>query len=513
MTKKNIEIVPRCIKVSLSIEKKEDYENLIYDFYKTQNCTLEDIKAAIDEEDDEKLRNLQLTEERLNSGKTLTCEYLASKYNVKLLCEKCKYLRTTPDIKPQRIRESLILNLAQQEKRILEVINPVKFTSIMDDTENVLLYKEFYNYLKDKKSIKDKKLLKALELTYQNNITAPAKMKELNSLLDFLIPEGINSISDLIETNETEEISNINAARNNRMNKSQGNTLITKTVTTKNENYENNNKEVNNEKSPGSNISGEKTKEETIEISSTNNEFSNILLSYPNVAIEFKDNTLFLYGEEKKKFIIPYNENTSKLIKKILESNKNSVITSSITIFNDFIKKGIRIRKIIPLDIIFKSFGVNKKIIYEELLKTFLEKEKSIDKNLLCFIKLSTNTDGPIEIEDAGVGFYKVKSAENDKVYDYYMEINVESIIKNIYNMMVTYKSLYFNVAKIMNDYNERKIKYNVIEISEKFCVSCPIAMKKDIMELIRLTFRDAVQALSPTDVSIINIIEYKREH
>lgn len=513
MVKKNkTEIVPKCIKTSLSIEKEEVYENLIYNFYKTQNCTLDDIKAAIDKEDDAKLKNLQLTEEKLNNGKPVTCEYLRSKYKANIICESCKYYRKVLDNKPQRIRESLILNLAQQEKRILDVIDPIKFTSIMDGTEDVLLYKEFYNYLKDKNSIKDKRMIEVLEITYQNHKSSPAKMKELKDLLDFIVPEGKSSISDLIETNEFEEITNIDAARNNRMNKSQGNMVITKTVTSsKTGNSEDNDKKILNDEKAG-NTSGEKAKIEIIEISSSNNEFSSTLLSYQNVAVDFKDNTVLLYGEENKNFRIPYNENTNKLITKILESNKNNIITSSIAIFNDFIKKGIRIKKIIPMDIIYKSFGRNIKTPFENLLKDFLAIEKDVDKNLLHFIKLSTNTDSPIETEDAGVGFYKVKTVEKDKVRDYYMEINVESIIKNIYNTMVTYKSLYFTVAKIMNDYNERKIKYNVLEISEKFCVSCPLEMKKDIMELIRLTFRDAVQVLSPTDISIINIVEYKRE-
>lgn len=462
------ELPPKCFIHILHNKSRADYsyaqyESIFFGFYKSQGYSISDIKQNCSGHGT-LLENLTLSEENLNRAQYTNCQVIKANYSVSpVYCIACHFneLKPNDDVEkletPTNIREELLLNLAQQNKEILDAIVPEKLVALgQNENKDVRIYKEFYNFLIDRNLVKDENILNTLNAIYENNKKYPANIKEIKEkhLTDYLKKESVANIKTLIIESER-------PAQQSIFDSKQAEETIATTEAT------NTIQEVNEIKGP-------------ITILSSDNEHAKKLLESKYISIKEQDTEYHIYGDSniEQLYIIPINEETISLITKIAKDNKIRVIAENINIRNRFLKlHKLHIEKYIPLDVICGSvFASMNNLEFKDFIKKYKKLEETLIKSIkpvLSYVTLSTKTSKEIEIKKTGAGFYHTKVTKEEKRDDEYIyEVDIESFIKNIDKSGVTYKEVYHQLAARIQKHNERKIPFEIVELSEKLKIS-----------------------------------------
>lgn len=505
---------PNCLSAIKADPKYKDvYEGLFLGFFKNNNNSIEEIQD-ICKDNNTLLENIELTETKLKNAQYVNCEIIKKNFPAAMFCWDCTYAFTKKidSTIPANVKEEILLNLAQQNKYILESINPDKLTALgQNENKDTYIYKEFYNFLNNENSIENEVLLKTLKRIHENNSKNPASLQEikLKKLTDYMKDESIKQVTETIDKKIKEERAAALMNYKKLFNKEGAKVIL---------------KDKNNaiEETETSSITSEEiTYKEPITLLSVKDISASVLFESFYVAIEVKGTELYAYGDKdtNQLFIIPKNDETLKIIERITTKNKPRIIAKDIYIHNEFLKLyNLQINKLIPLDIVCNSIHTD---ISNLELKDYIEKYKTISKgspfkSLLSYVTLTTKTKNEIQIARSGPGFYRLLSTEefiNEIILENkcVFEVDIESFIKKIENRKVTYKDVYYNIASAIDGYNERKVPIEVIATGEKFIISCSNNAKtiRRIRLLIIITLKQIVEKLSENDNAYISI--YKR--
>jgi len=475
-----------------TFEKEHLFEKTIVGFLKNQGFSIDDIKKAYRH----KIvfdKSFVLTDEIYNNIQTINCETIKNNHKtVKSLCGSCEYSSKLTDNEktktPINISEEILMNLAQQYPAVLNAIIPDKLVAIgQKENRETRIYKEFYNYLINKNSVTDKKVLNVVKAIYENNERnkkdidiRKIKEKQLtNYLKDENIPEIMKLIDKSIKENQLPK--QINLTNNNQY----------KTALLKN----------------------------PITILSSEGEYAKNLLKSKYMSLEVQDTGYHVFGDIDitQPYTILISNNTIDLITKIATNNRIRVISKNIDVRNHFIKHhNLQVVKTVPLDIICSAANISMDDLE---FKDYIEQYKKIEKRMgnslkpaLSYITLSTRTSKEIDIQRTGEGFYhtqiKEKKIRKDECI---FEVNIEKFIKNMRRGGITYKDIYHQIAIAINKQNERKVTFEIIELSEIFRISCKNdnTTRHRVHELLIHTFKQAKRNLSQHDSAYIRIKIY----
>lgn len=454
--------LPKCFNEIKRKSNRLEFERIIYGFYNAQNYSIHEIYNSLYLNGKEMLKGLNLNEKVLINSAIVTCTNLKNEYDFgDNLCVACDFNNQkikSKDCIPLSIRESMILNLAQQNNQVLQAIDPEKLISLAKiGGKYVKVYKEFYYYLKEENFKVDSEILEILKRIYFANEEMPANIKDINLLLDYIFESKIYKIKML------------------------------------NKNFR-----------------------QPIKIAQSRDiQQLNPLTTTNYIALDFRnDGRVMVYAENSSK-VYDLNLLNCELVEymnNILGNRGIKTIVKNIEMHNTLIQYKLTVRNLIPMDIIYSSLNLNNKnLSFESLINEFLKVEKNVDVKLLSFITFSLNTNQKIKVEDIKDGFFKIKAlAAADK--SNVIEFNTKLTIDGINNNSISYKEFYYNLAYFINKYannhnqkHSNKIKFNVIEISDKFIVSTNKDIEKYVLEIIILAYREVIRSLSPNELEKIS--------
>jgi hypothetical protein len=455
------------------IAAKEEnlYEKAYIGFLKTQGFSPKIIKqACLSESQFDKKFNL--TDNEIEKTPFINCETLKKTYNVSLLCSSCDYspelserekakesISITKIKTPPSIKEGILLNLAQQHPIILKAIAPKKLVSLgQNKNKDTHIYREFYNYLIDENSVKEESVLEVLKTIYNENEKVPMDIKEIKekNLTYYLKIECVSSVIKLINeltpsTTQAKQDQN-SSVRNDENTKPSNETQLEELIL-----------------------------KETITILSSDNEDSNNLLKSKYISIKVESPGYHVFGDSNlmQPYIIPISDSTMDLITKIVSDNKIRVISKDVDTRNHFIKKhNLQVIKSLPLKRIASAAGISiENLDFKDYIKQYKKIEKQLGKSLhplLSYITFSMKTSKEIEITPRGNGFYNTIVIDDTKEdNECIFEVNMEKFVENIRYARVNYKDVYQQIAIGINKQNQRKVPFEIVELSKKFRVKC----------------------------------------
>lgn len=456
--------LPNCFDDIKKATKEDEYERVVHGFYHTRNYTIQEINNVL------YLNNrklLSMSEDFLVESNIVTCSNLKKKYDFEsVLCQTCDFNKQKIKNKngiPMNIRESLILNLAQQNNQILQAIDPEKVISLAKIGErHVKIYREFYYYLKKENVTIDKNILIILKKIYFANKEIPANIKDVNLLLDFLFEDKIHKIKML-------------------------------------------NKNI---RKPLKVTQSTDIKQQLDSLS---------LAKY--IALDFKnEGRVMAYSENSTEVydLNLLNIDVVCFVNKILNNKGIKTIVRNIEIHNVLKQYKLTVRNLVPMDIVYSSLNINeKKLNFEDIINKFICLEDRIDIKLLSYVTFSLNTNHKIKVENVKDGFYNIKALKTDSKSTI-IEFDTKIVIDSINNKSISYKDFYYNIAYFINKYTSNhkysnKLKFNVLEISDKFILSTDKDTKKYVLNLVFLACYKVVHSFSDDELSPIRFsFEYK---
>ncbi|MGD9566820.1 MAG: hypothetical protein AB7V48_00610 [Sedimentibacter sp.] len=222
-----------------------------------------------------------------------------------------------------------------------------------------------------------------------------------------------------------------------------------------------------------------------------------------------------VYSEDSSRvysLCLLYNDEMIAFLNKLLNKKFAKVIVENIEVHNSLIDYGIKVRNLIPLNVINSSLNICKmNIKFENLISEFKNVESKVDSDLLSYISLSLKTDYKIKIEDLDSGFYKVKAIEqNDELST--IVVYTKSTLDSLQSINTSYKEFYYNLATtIRKDYNiykrckhEHKLKFNIVEISDKFIFTTKKENRQYVTNLIFFAFDKVAHSFSPNNEQVL---------
>lgn len=429
-----------------------DLEGVVYGLYSAHGYSFQDVKNTFVISGRKILSSLNLDEELLLNSSIITCDNIRQKYDIdKDLCAVCDFnserLKSKAGI-PMQVRESMILNLAQQNKQILQAINPEKLVSLSEICGMyVKIYKEFYCYLKKENVTEDKNILGILKRIFSINEEIPVKIKDVDMLLDYLYEDKIHKIRTL-------------------------------------------NKNI----------------QQPIKIVHPTDVRLQQLNTANYIALNFRTaGNVIIYSENSSTvYNLCLNDDIVGFLNNILINSAVKAIVKDIETINIIRQYKLRVRNLVPMNIVFNSLNLKKdKTDFENLVNEFINIEDKVDKKLLSFTTFLQNTDCEISIENANYDFYKVKALDrDDKLLT--IEFDIQYTLENVHNRNLSFKEFYCNIADIINNYTYSykyvdKIKFNILEISEKLILSTKKENKKYVVELIFIAAEEILFKVSPS--------------